>query len=54
VEETRVATQFGIDVDKLPRGVLVGTVEIVGCRHLKTRDSDAAGFKIDQVEGVFA
>jgi hypothetical protein len=30
--EDRIAAKFGIDVDSLPRGVLVGTVEIVGCR----------------------
>jgi hypothetical protein len=28
-EEARIADQFGIDVDGLPRGVLVGTVQIV-------------------------
>ena len=32
-DEARIATQFGIDVDGLPRGVLVGTVEIVGCHQ---------------------
>src|SRR5271157_3925694 len=31
-EEARIAAKFGIDVDGLPRGVLVGTVEILGYR----------------------
>ena len=41
-EEARIAAQFGIDVDGLPRGVLVGTVEIVGCLPLNQDDGDAA------------
>jgi hypothetical protein len=35
-EESRIAAEFSIDVDALPRGVLVGTVEIVGCEPLST------------------
>jgi hypothetical protein len=31
-EEARIAAKFGIDVDGLPRGVLVETVEILGYR----------------------
>ena len=53
-EEARVADQFGIDVDGLPRGVLVGTIEIVGCRPLEKSDSEAACFEIDQADGFFA
>src|SRR5271157_5351271 len=34
-EEARITQEFEIDVDGLPRGVLVGTVEIVGCLPLK-------------------
>ena len=45
-EESRIAVKFGIDVDALPRGVLVGSVEIVGCRHLNSGDSEAACFDI--------
>jgi hypothetical protein len=41
-EEARIAAHFGIDVDGLPRGVLVGTVEIVGCRALDTSDSNTS------------
>ena len=53
-EEARIVAQFGIDVDGLPRGVLVGTVEIVGCRPLEMSDSTAACFTIDQTDGFFA
>jgi hypothetical protein len=53
-EEARIAARFGIDVDELPRGVLVGTVEIVGCRPLKRGESKAAGFKIDPADDQFA
>ena len=53
-EEARIAAQFGIDVDVLSRGVLVGTVEIVGCRPLEKSDSTAACFKIDEAAGFYA
>lgn len=53
-EEHRIAAQFGLDMDKLARGVLVGTVEIVGCRPLNKSDSPAACFEIDQAEGFYA
>lgn len=53
-EEARFAAQFGIDVDALPRGVLVGTVEIVGCRPLEMSDSREACFRIDRAAGFFA
>ena len=48
---------FGVipnDVDALPRGVLVGTVEIVGCRHLNRSDSEAACFEIVGGSGLYA
>lgn len=41
-------------MDGLPRGIIVGTVEIVGCRPLEMSDSEAAGFKIDEADGDFA
>ena len=53
-EEARSAAQFGIDVDGLPRGVLVGTVEIVGCRFLEKSDSKAACFEINKASVFFA
>src|SRR5690242_2351771 len=53
-EEARIASQFGIDVDALPRGVLVGTVEIVGCRPLEMSDSEAACFEIKDCAGFYA
>jgi hypothetical protein len=43
-----------MDVAALHRGVLVGTVEIVGCRPLEKRDSEAAGFEIKQAAGFWA
>jgi hypothetical protein len=52
--EARVAARFGIDVDALPRGVLVGTVEIVGSRHLAKIDSGAACFEVDDGSGYYA
>ena len=53
-EEARVADRYRVDVDGLHRGVLVGTVEIIGCLPLKKSDSKAACFKIDQADGFFA
>jgi hypothetical protein len=52
-EEARIAAQFGIDVDGLPRGVLVGTVQIVGCMPLKQDDSQAACFEIAEIDGFY-
>jgi predicted transcriptional regulator len=43
-----------IDIERLPRGVLVGTVEIVGCRPLVRGDSAAAGFEIEETDGRYA
>jgi hypothetical protein len=53
-EESRIAAQFGIDVDGLPRGVLVGTVEIVGCRPVEKSHSEAACFEINDGTGFYA
>jgi hypothetical protein len=53
-EEARIAAQFDIDVDGLSRGVLVGTVQIVRCRHLSRSDSEAACFEIDDGAGFYA
>lgn len=53
-EEARITQEFGIDVDALPRGVLVGTVEIVGCESLEPRHCRAACFKITETTGGFA
>jgi hypothetical protein len=52
-EEVRIADQFGIDVDGLPRGVLVGTVQIVGCMRLKPDDGHAACFEITETDGLY-
>jgi ASCH domain len=53
-EEARIAAQFDIDVDGLPRGVLVGTVEIIGCRPVEKSDSEGACFEIDDGTGFHA
>jgi hypothetical protein len=53
-EEARISARFGIDVDDLPRGVLVGTVAIVGCLPLKEDDGEAACFEITQTDGIYA
>ena len=53
-EEARIAAQFGIDVDGLPRGVLVGTVETVGCRPLEKSDSKPACIEINKASVFFA
>jgi hypothetical protein len=52
-EEARIAVDFGIDIDALPRGVLVGTVEIVGCEPIEPRHSPAACFEITEATGGF-
>ena len=51
-EESRIAARFGIDVDVLPRGFLVGTVEIVGSRPVAK--SEAACFGINDGAGFYA
>jgi hypothetical protein len=53
-EEARVAREFNLDVDGLPRGVLVGTVEITGCLPLRRDDSRAACFEVAETEGWYA
>jgi hypothetical protein len=52
-EEARIAQEYGIDVDGLPRGVLVGTVAIVGCQPLQQDDSQAACFEIIETHGFY-
>lgn len=53
-DEDRVICDFGIDVDALPREVIVGTVDIVGCRKLTVKDSDAAAFPVSSNDDYFA
>ena len=52
-EEENVRRRHGLDVDALPRGVLVGTVEIVDCRRVRPSDSDAAAFPIRRDDPSF-
>jgi hypothetical protein len=53
-QEARVARQFGINVEGLSRGVLVGTVEILGCRRLAMSDSGAECYETDDGTGYYA
>lgn len=53
-ERARVEREYGLDIDALPRGVLVGTVEIVACRRLTPRDSRAAAFRVPKDTEDFA
>ncbi len=53
-EESRIAAEFAVDIDALPRGVLVGTVEIVGCEPLEPRHSQPACFAVTETTGGFA
>jgi hypothetical protein len=52
--EARIAEEFAIDVDGLPRGFLVGTIEIVGCEPVEPRHSKAACISIAPERGGFA
>lgn len=42
-----MAQTHGLDVESLPRGVLVGTVDIVDCRPCTSADAHAAGVPAD-------
>jgi hypothetical protein len=53
-EEARIAQEYGIDVASLPRGVLVGSIDIVGCLPLGLEDSQAACFQITDSHGFYA
>jgi hypothetical protein len=53
-EESRLAAEFEMVIDALPRGMLVGTVEIVGCEPLEPRHSLPACFAITETTHGFA
>jgi len=53
-DEKRVRRVHRIRVERLPRGVIVGTVEIVGCRRLARTDSRAAGFRVPERPADYA
>lgn len=50
-EEARIAAEFSIDVDALPRGVLFGPVETAGCVPLAPGHSQVACFEISESAG---
>jgi hypothetical protein len=49
-----IAAEYGIEVDSLPRGVLVGTVVIVSCETLGPGHGGAACFPITELTGGYA
>jgi len=53
-EEARIAADYGIDVDALPRGVIVGTAVIVGCEPLRPEHSESACFRVTRATGGYA
>jgi hypothetical protein len=53
-DQVRVRRKHGLDLESLPRGVIVGSVEIVGCRPLTVRDSRAAAFPVPADLEAFA
>jgi predicted RNA-binding protein with PUA-like domain len=53
-DQARVRREYGLDIGSLPRGVLVGSVKIVGCRPLAVRDSRAAAFPVRRDNEYFA
>ena len=53
-DQSRVRRDYGLDIESLPRGVLVGTVVIIGCRPLAVRDSRAAAFPVSRDTELFA
>lgn len=52
-DEARVKRDYGLDVEALPRGVLVGSVDIVDCRRVRPSDSAAAAFAIGARDSSF-
>jgi hypothetical protein len=51
--EQEIAKKYGLDMDALPRGLIVGTVEIVDCLpHKKSNGKDAC-FTITCPDGLF-
>ncbi len=51
---TVAAKRHQIDVDLLPRGVLVGTVNLVDCRSCRAKDQQAACVPAALLEAQFA
>lgn len=49
--DSTTARRYSIDAENLPRGVLVGTVEVENCRPLTARDGKRACISTSQLEG---
>lgn len=45
------ANRHQLDVDSLPRGALVGTVEVIGCRICQPQDCEAACVPVELLTG---
>ncbi|GAC1449368.1 MAG: hypothetical protein NVSMB9_33180 [Isosphaeraceae bacterium] len=52
-EEARIEVEFGIDAHSLPRGLLVGMVEIVGCEPLVPDHARKACFEVTEETGGY-
>ena len=46
--------QHGLEIDSLPRGVLVGTVDLIGCQPANEDDETAACVPAEYLDGRFA
>ncbi len=53
-EEARIAAEYGIDVDSLPRGVLVGSVVFFDCVRLEPGHDKEACFHVTETTGGYA
>lgn len=46
--------KYGIDCEGLPRGVIVGTVDILECRRSQEGDASAAQLPPEQLQGTYS
>lgn len=53
-DEARVEKLLRKSVESLPRGVVVGVVDLVGCHPLRRSDARKAGFAISGTAGLYA
>lgn len=52
-KQLAAAQRHGLHLDALPRGLLIGLVELVGCRRVGPADSPQAGFEIPPDSQLF-
>jgi len=53
-DEEELEKTHDLDLDTLPRGAIIGSVEIVGSRELELNDSEAAAFEITDTFDLYA